>query len=347
MMYPWFKPSIDKKSNFKNIKKMFDENKLTMGEYCYNLENEIKKILKVKYVILTTSGTSALMLASIAAGITKNKKVYASDMSWVASVNPAKILGADIELIDTKNKSDQVDFKILNQKIKNKNPFTVILSHLNGEPTYDQEFNKLKSKKKFFVIEDCAQAFPVKYKKKYCGTIFDIGCYSLSITKLITMVYGGFCVTNSKLLADKMKAIRNNGLDAQPENAWLQVSSELGLNLKPSNLLAHIGKDNLQHYKKNISIVNKIHDHYLKNINNKKILIVKKKTKNSLPIYVYAYIKNRLKFINFCKKNRIGIHLGFRGLHENGPFLKDSRNYKNSLFFPNTLLDFLAGQAIN
>ena len=65
MSYPWFKPLILSKEYKKNINQVIDLNKMTMGTKCELLENELKKILKFKHVILTTSGTSALMLAAL------------------------------------------------------------------------------------------------------------------------------------------------------------------------------------------------------------------------------------------------------------------------------------------
>ena len=79
----------------------------------------------------------------------------------------------------------------------------------------------------------------------YCGTKYEVGCFSLSITKPINMIYGGFCATNSKKIYNKLIAIRNNGVNAEPENARLELASELGLNLKPSDLHASIGLINL------------------------------------------------------------------------------------------------------
>ena len=93
--------------------------------------------------------------------------------------------------------------------------------------------------------------------------------FSLSITKPINMVYGGFCATNSKNSIINLIAIRNNGVNAEPENARLELPTELGLNLKPSDLHASIGLINLNSRAKRIKS-KKIFDYYKKNINNQK-----------------------------------------------------------------------------
>ena len=100
----------------------------------------------MKNIILTTSGTSALFLASVAANI-NNKKTYLSNLNWVATANPPKFLGSKLTLVDTSYKSDLVDFTKLNELIKLKNPDVVFITHLNGEPAFDKNFLKLKKRK--------------------------------------------------------------------------------------------------------------------------------------------------------------------------------------------------------
>ena len=344
MIYPWFKPDTVKNNEIIEIKKMISQKNLTMGNKVNELEKRLQKILKVKNIILTTSGTSALFLASIAANINNKKKTYLSNLNWVATANPPKFLGSKLTLVDTSSKSELVDFKKLNRLIKLKNPDVVFITHLNGEPAFDKDFFELKKKKKFIVIEDCSQAFMVRANKKnYCGTVFEIGCFSLSITKLTNMIYGGFCATNDNKLAKKIRTIRNNGISSAPENAWLQTSSEVGLNLKPSNLHAIFGLQNLKRLKKNISKVKKIHQCYSINLKNKNFKLLKKNIEKVIPIYNYIEVKNRKKFINFCKKNKIGIHLGIRCLHQNKPFKQNSRSFPNSSFFSNHMVRIPSG----
>ena len=330
--FPWFKPSADKKIYIKEIKKLINKDKMTMGSSCLKLEKKLKDLLKVKHVILTTSGTSALMMATIALNINQKSKVICTNMTWIATINPAKIMGSKIILVDTEKGSHHVSFNLLNKKIKKYKPDLVYLVHLNGEPTYNSEFEILKKKFKFSVIEDSAQCFPVKIKKNsFCGTLHEIGCFSLAISKLVNMVYGGFCVTNSDKLAKKLISIRNNGVNASPENAKMELSSINGLNFKPSNLHASVGLTNLSNLKHNISQVKLINSLYLNSFrNNKFIKVLNSKKQNSLPIYILAIVKKRKKFIKFCKYNNIELHYNLRTLSESNLF-DYKKNLNNSL----------------
>ena len=81
--------------------------------------------------------------------------------------------------------------------------------------------------------------------------MYEIGCFSLGITKLVHMIYGGFCTTNSDNIAKKLFCIRNNGLSSLPDNYIIQASSTPGLNFKPSDLHSNFGIENLK-YKNSI-----------------------------------------------------------------------------------------------
>ena len=344
IIYPWFKPLNHETKYLQFISKAVLKKEMTMGNKTYQLEKVLKKILKVKHVILTTSGTSALTMAAIALGTNSKTKILCTDMTWIATINPSKIIGSKVFLIDVENKSQRVSFKKLNKYIKKIKPDIVYLVHLNGEPTYDQEFNLLKRKYNFSVVEDAAQAFPVKSdNNSFCGTNYEIGCFSLSMTKLVNMVYGGFCVTNSDKIANKLISIRNNGVNAEPEYAEMELASLNGLNFKPSDLHATIGLANINSLKNRILKIKKIYKIYTKKLkNNKFINFLKNKHKNSLPIYILVYVKNKKRFIKFCAKKGIGLHYNLRSLHETKLF-SQKKGFPNSRFISKNIIRLPCG----
>ena len=157
------------------------------------------------------------------------------------------------------------------------------------------------------------------------------------------MVYGGFCVTNSKDIAKRLRAIRNNGIDAEPENAKLQLSTIIGLNFKPSDMHASVGLSNLKLLRENVKNVKQIHDTYKNFLNNKRLDFLKKETHSSIPIYNCVFVRDRNKFIKFCENNEIGIHLGLRGLHEHAPYKKNHTRFKSSYFISKHLIRLPSG----
>ena len=333
MKYPWFKQIHSSKDFSNSLNAVVNNKKMTMGPQTTKLENYLKKFLKVKHVVLTTSGTSALMMATMAAEIKHNDIVISPNYTWVATTYPSKIMGADIKLVDNSPNSVKVSFKILNEKIKKYKPKLVLLVHLNGQPTYNEEFHKLKKKNKFLVIEDAAQSMLSKTNAgDACGTYYDIGCFSLGIAKAINMVYGGFCTTNSSKLAAKLVAIRNNGVPSQEWFLKLEMSLRLGLNLKPSDLHASIGLINLKKNKIISKNLLNIYKYYKENLKNPKLKLENIEGKFSVPIYVHVFVKNRKNFISYCNKKKIELHIGTMCLTDSAPF----KNYKGK--FPNAKL---------
>ena len=341
--YPWFKPTNYKNKNILSVKKNILKNQMSMGFEALKLENELKKILKTKHVILTNNGTSALMMAFLALDVKKKTKILCTDMTWTATINPGIIAGANIKLVDTNNSTQNVSYEKLNREIKIFKPQIVILVHLNGEVIFDEEFNNLKKKYKFKVIEDSAQAFLSKSKKNIlAGTKYEIGCFSLSITKIIHMVYGGFCSTNSNMIAKKLTQIRNNGVNETENNFFLSSLKIAGGNFKPSNLHASIGLINLKNKEYIKKKVIEIHSIYSKNIVNDKIQFLKRSSENFLPIYNLAIVKNRKKFIQYCHSHRINLHLNYRALHES-KILKTANIFPNSKFISDSLVRLPSG----
>tara|TARA_B100001167_G_scaffold189845_1_gene155341 strand:+ start:269 stop:1357 length:1089 start_codon:yes stop_codon:yes gene_type:complete len=333
MQYPWFKQVHTSKDFSNSLNAIVNNKKMTMGPQTTKVENYLKKFLKVKHVVLTTSGTSALMMATMAAEIKHDDVVISPNYTWVATTNPSKIMGADVKLVDNLPYSEKVSFKILNEKIKKHKPKLVLLVHLNGQPTYNKEFHKLKKKNKFLVIEDAAQSILSKTNARTaCGTHYDIGCFSLGITKAISMVYGGFCTTNSSKLAAKLVAVRNNGVPSQEWFLKSEMALHLGLNLKPSDLHSSIGLINLKKNKIISKNLLNIYKYYKENLKNKKLKLENVEGKFSIPTYVQVFVKNRKKFISYCEKNKIGFHIGTMCLSDSGPF----KNYKEK--FPNAKL---------
>ena len=343
IIYPWFKPSNKNKEILKNISKLVSTNKMTMGNEVYKLEKRLEKKLNVKHVVLSTSGTSSLMMATSALNVNYKTKVITTNLTWIATINPALSTGANIKVVDTYTNNQCVNFEKLIKEIKIFKPDILYLVHLNGDVYYNLELDKLKKKMGFLIIEDAAQSFLVKQKNLYCGTKYEIGCFSLSITKLINMIYGGFCTTNSTKLYNKLIAIRNNGVNAEPENSKMEIAKLNGFNFKPSNLHATIGLAYLKDSQQSINKISNIYNLYKKKLSNhNKISMIENYTKKALPLYILVYVKNKKEFVNFCNQSGIGLHFALRTINET-KLISSKGEYPNSNFFSKNLIRLPCG----
>ncbi len=213
-------------------------NRISQGKITAELERNIADIIDVEHVIMVSSGSMALTIALYAIGVGCGDEVIIPSKTWIATLNAVVMLGGVPILIDTQEEIPIIDTSKIEEAITEKTK-AIIPVHLNGLACEMQKITKLASERGLYVIEDAAQAFYCKVNDKYLGTIGDIGCFSLSLSKLISSGQGGFCTTNNHDLAQKLKSMRTHGLnDIMKVSTWNQQ----GNNFRYNDILASICK---------------------------------------------------------------------------------------------------------
>lgn len=179
-------------------------NKFLGGETLQKFEKDFAQFHNCKYGISVNSGTSALFVAQLAAGV-KNQKVAIPSITFTATTSQVIASGGVPNFTDIDPKSYCMDFDF-----KNKTKFAIPV-HLLGHPCSYEMIKKMKENK-MFVIEDCAQAMGAKYQNKSVGNMGDCGIFSFQETKHITTLgEGGMIITNNEEFAEKCRSIRNHG----------------------------------------------------------------------------------------------------------------------------------------
>tara|TARA_Y100000992_G_scaffold302572_1_gene277424 strand:+ start:231 stop:1286 length:1056 start_codon:yes stop_codon:yes gene_type:complete len=295
--------------------------------YINKLESKLAKILKVKYVVYTTSGSSALTLAFFCTNINKKKKVIIPDRTWVATAHAAYNLNYDIQLEDTDLNTMLQNIPI--NQIKNKNNIgCLVLVNLNGRVNDADKYKRIIKNKKIIIIEDNAQSF-LSARKNFVSPISKIACYSTGSTKLLNTLQGGFCATNDKKVFQRILLARNHGIYDLFTDKW----NSPGFNLKPNNFQCFLGLNELKiaHKKKRQCI--KINNLYIKKITNKKVkLLTTKYEKGEFPIYVQALVDNKVKFKKYLSQKGIEIRYLPPSLSESKYLNKDTKKkFKNSM----------------
>ncbi|MCD6413023.1 MAG: DegT/DnrJ/EryC1/StrS family aminotransferase [Elusimicrobia bacterium] len=193
------------------VKKVFKDSDFIMGKDVSLLENKVAEFFRVKYAAGVASGTDALVLALIAAGVSPGDEVITTPFTFAATVEAIVRAGgipifADIE-DDTYNISpDEIEKKIT-RKTK-----AILPVHLYGHPAEMSEIRRIARGKKLKIVEDCAQAFGAEYKGRNVGTFGDVGCLSFFPAKnLGASGDGGMIITNSAGVNEKVSILRNHG----------------------------------------------------------------------------------------------------------------------------------------
>ncbi|AFS83651.1 DegT/DnrJ/EryC1/StrS family aminotransferase [Candidatus Nitrosopumilus sediminis] len=181
------------------------------GKHVQNFEKSVTSFVKSKYAIAVNSGTAALQAALYALDIKNGDEVLVPSFTFVATANAVVSTGAKPVFVDILKENYTIDPDALEKKITKKTR-AIIPVHLYGNIVNVDRLSEISRKYNLPIIEDSAQSLGSMYKGKYSGTFFDMGCYSMYPAKVMTSGEGGFIVTNSKKLRDKLLMIRNHGM---------------------------------------------------------------------------------------------------------------------------------------
>tara|TARA_B110000090_G_scaffold210038_1_gene269551 strand:+ start:6125 stop:7258 length:1134 start_codon:yes stop_codon:yes gene_type:complete len=255
------------------VKDAYDTNWIApVGANITGFETALEKYIdnKVK-IACVSSGTAAIHLALILAGVTRDDEVLCQSFTFSASANPIIYQGAKPIFIDSETVTWNMcpvalELAIKDRISKGKKPKAIIVVHLYGMPAKMNEICKIASKYKIKLIEDAAEALGSTYKGLKCSSFGDFGILSFNGNKIITTSGGGALVCKNE--QDKQKVI-NLASQARDEAPHYQ-HSEIGYNYRMSNILAGIGRGQMEVLDKHIALrraMNQFYDNLFKNIN--------------------------------------------------------------------------------
>ncbi len=232
----------------KYVKEAFDSNWVApLGPNVNGFEREICAYTGAKACAALSSGTAAIHLALILLGVNEGDEVLCSTFTFSASVNPIRYQGAVPVFIDSE--SDTWNMcpialeEAISDRIKNgKQPKAIILVHLYGMPSKMDELMAIANKYDIPIIEDAAEAIGSKYKGKAMGTFGEMGIYSFNGNKIITTSGGGALVSNEPHYCKEATFLATQARDTAPH----YQHSKIGYNYRMSNILAGIGRGQLE-----------------------------------------------------------------------------------------------------
>lgn len=240
----------------------FEKNWMTTaGENINVLEKIIAEKVGVKYAVALSSGTAALHLSMKIAGITPGKKVFCSDVTFSATVNPVVYEGGEPVFIDTERDTWNMDPVALERafeiypEVKH-----VVVANLYGTPGKMDEISAVCKKHGAILIEDAAESFGATYKGRQTGTFGDVAIISFNGNKIITGSSGGMFLTNN---IDEANKVRKWSTQAREAAAWYQ-HEEIGYNYRMSNVIAGVARGQMPYLDEHIAQKRAIYERYKK-----------------------------------------------------------------------------------
>ena len=231
----------------------------TVGENINEVERITCEKTKSKYAVALASGTSALHLAVKLAGVKPGDKVFCSDVTFAATVNPIVYEHGVPVFIDTEYETWNMDPKALEKAFEiYPEVKVVVVAHLYGTPGKIDEIKGICDKHNAIIIEDAAESFGATYKGKQTGTFGDFNCISFNGNKIITGSSGGMLLTDS---LDAVNKARKWSTQSREEAPWYQ-HEEIGYNYRMSNVIAGIVRGQLPYLDEHIAQKKAIYERY-------------------------------------------------------------------------------------
>lgn len=218
-----------------------------LGPHVDAFEREFAELVGARGALACSSGTAALHLALMLSGVGQGDEVLVSTLTFSASVNPIRYLGATPVFIDSERKSWNLDPAVLEEALRERAkigrvPRAIVPVHLYGQSADMRPIMEICERYGVVVVEDAAEALGATYEGKAPGTFGRAGIFSFNGNKIITCSGGGMIVSDDTGLLDHARKLSTQARDPAPH----YQHSEIGYNYRLSNVLAAIGRGQLQ-----------------------------------------------------------------------------------------------------
>lgn len=243
----------------------------TIGKNIDEIERIVCEKVGCGQAVALSSGTASLHMAiklaaqdlygqpQVGHGTLEGKKVFTSDMTFDATVNPICYEGGEPVFIDTEYDTWNMDPVALDKAFKMyPDVKIVVIAHLYGTPAKMDELKRICDEHNAIIVEDAAESFGATYKGIQTGTFGKYNCISFNGNKIITGSSGGMLLTDSDEAAKKVRKWSTQAREASP---WYQ-HEELGYNYRMSNVIAGVVRGQLPYLEEHIAQKKAIYERY-------------------------------------------------------------------------------------
>lgn len=246
------------------VKEAFDTNWVsTVGANLEKLEQEVCQQVGCQHAVALSAATAALHMAVKLAGIGQGDRVFCSDMTFAATVNPVSYEKGEQIFIDEEYQTWNMDPAVLEKAFRlYPDVKAVIVANLYGTPAKLDTLRDICDANHAVLIEDAAESFGASYKGRQTGTFGTYNVISFNGNKIITTSGGGMLLTDDGAAAAK---VRFWSTQAREKFPWYQ-HEEVGYNYRMSNILAGIGRGQMLHLKEHIQLKKAVYERYKKGL---------------------------------------------------------------------------------
>lgn len=219
---------------------------ITQGPRVAEFEQKFAAYTGSEYAVAVSNCTTALHLALIVAGIKEGDEVICPSMSYIATANSIKYVGAKPVFAEVNPVNYNLDVKDTEQRITKKTK-AILLVHQIGMPADIDSFRELAEKYSLVLIEDAACAAGSAYKGKKIGSHSSLVCFSFHPRKVISTGDGGMITTNNEAFYQRMRLLRQHGMSVndrvrhESSKVLFEDHLEVGYNYRMTDIQASVG----------------------------------------------------------------------------------------------------------
>ena len=316
----------------------------TAGKFVSKFETEFAAWTGQKNAVSTSNGTAALHLALLGAGVQFNDLVIMPNVTFVATANAIKYVGAEPLLIDISVKDWQMDLELLEQflnedcertkdgivrfKKSGQKISAIMIVHLQGHMCNLEKLLEIAKRWDLNVIEDAAEALGSKYNNQHAGTFGEFGCFSFNGNKIMSTGGGGMLIAKQK---SDLEYLRHLATTAKTD-PMIYHHDQVGYNYRLVNILAAVGLAQLEQLHNFVHRKNEIAKFYTKHLGTIGDISFQQSSRNVTPNHWLFTIRTR-------KQKELILALNEKGIMSR-PFWMPMSNlpmYKNSTFVQSNL----------
>ncbi len=305
---------------------------LTQGPRITAFEEAFASYIGSQYAVAVSNGTAALHLSALALGVTSDKKVITTPITFAASANAVLYAGGQVDFCDINPQTYLLDLNRLEDMLKKdaSQYQGVVPVDFAGYPVRTDELRQLCDRYGLWMLEDACHApggwFNDTFgKARQCGdgTFADLAIFSFHPVKHIAAGEGGMITTNSKALYDKLQMLRTHGITKSPEllqenhGGWYYEMQELGFNYRLTDIQAALGHSQLERAEENLEKRKKIaarYDAALKDVPDVATPFVAPGTGHAYHLYIIK-TSQRKALYDFLREHQIFTQVHYIPVH--------------------------------
>jgi len=327
--------SVDDRDIFSVVKTLRSDY-LTQGPEIKEFEDAIAEYCGAKYAVAVSSGTAALHIACLVAGLGKGDTLWTSPNTFVASANCALYCSAKPDFVDinylTYNMDvDKLEAKLIKAAEADTLPKVVIPVHFTGQSCEMERINDLSKKYNFKIIEDACHALGGSYKNKKIGSceFSDMAVFSFHPVKSLTTGEGGMILTNNEELYEKLLYLRSHGItreskfmEGNSDGPWYYQQIDLGMNYRITDIQASLGISQLKRIDYFVSKRHELAQQYNKSLSGLPLILPYQHPDNYSAFHLYVVRlkldkinKTRKEVFELLREKGIGVNVHYIPVH--------------------------------